>query len=49
MDLQWLYSVLRPAWIIWFMAMFILIVAWALWPRNRRRFDADARIPFKED
>jgi cytochrome c oxidase cbb3-type subunit IV len=49
MDLQSLYAFLRPAWIIWFMAMFILIVAWALWPRNRGRFDADARIPFKED
>ncbi|MBM3951620.1 MAG: cbb3-type cytochrome c oxidase subunit 3 [Rhodospirillales bacterium] len=25
------------------------VVAWAYWPANRRRFEEDGRIPFKED
>jgi cytochrome c oxidase cbb3-type subunit 4 len=28
---------------------FALVVLYALWPNNRRRFDDAADIPFKED
>ena len=32
-----------------FVAVFIAIVAYALWPRNRTKFDTAARIPLRED
>tara|TARA_R110000787_G_scaffold141421_2_gene254960 strand:+ start:736 stop:894 length:159 start_codon:yes stop_codon:yes gene_type:complete len=30
-------------------ALFVGIVAYALWPRNRKKFDDAARIPLKGD
>jgi len=39
----------RSTGLIYFLILFVAIVAWALWPRNRSRFEDDARIPFKED
>lgn len=35
--------------LIFFMAIFLGVVAYALWPKNRERFDAAAEIPLKED
>ncbi|MCA1953128.1 MAG: cbb3-type cytochrome c oxidase subunit 3 [Hyphomicrobiales bacterium] len=35
--------------VLFFMAIFLSIVAYALWPKNRARFDAAAEIPLKED
>jgi len=32
-----------------FVATFIAIVAYALWPRNKETFDAAARQPLRED
>lgn len=32
-----------------FVGLFIAIVAYALWPRNRAKFDAAARMPLRED
>jgi cytochrome c oxidase cbb3-type subunit 4 len=32
-----------------FVATFIAIVAYALWPRNGATFDAAARMPLRED
>ena len=29
--------------------MFLGIVAWALWPRNRKKFEDASRIPLEED
>ena len=36
-------------WTPLFVAVFLAIVAYALWPRNRARFDAAARMPLRED
>ena len=36
-------------WTPLFVAIFIAIVAYALWPRNRKTFDAAARMPLRED
>ena len=30
-------------------AMFVGVVAYALWPRNRKKFDRASRIPLEED
>ncbi|NJL08035.1 MAG: cbb3-type cytochrome c oxidase subunit 3 [Methylacidiphilales bacterium] len=35
--------------LVYFVVMFLAIVAYALWPRNRARFDDASRIPFRED
>lgn len=32
-----------------FVGIFIAIVGYALWPRNRAVFDAAARMPLRED
>ncbi|MBR0794991.1 cbb3-type cytochrome c oxidase subunit 3 [Bradyrhizobium jicamae] len=32
-----------------FVGIFIAIVAYALWPRNKTGFDAAARMPLRED
>jgi len=36
-------------WTPLFVGIFIAIVAYALWPRNRATFDAAARLPLQED
>jgi cytochrome c oxidase cbb3-type subunit IV len=36
-------------WTPLFVGMFIAIVAYALWPRHRAKFDDAARIPLQED
>ena len=42
-------TVLRPAWGVIVMAIFLGIAFWAYWPKNKGRFQADAEIPFRED
>lgn len=36
-------------WTPLFVGIFIGIVVYALWPRNRATFDAAARMPLRED
>jgi cytochrome c oxidase cbb3-type subunit 4 len=42
---------LRNFWVVWMMALFIGIVAWAFWPSRRRRDEMrdHAQIPFRDD
>jgi len=35
-------------WTPLFVAVFLAIVAYALWPKNRARFDAAARMPLED-
>ena len=35
--------------LILFMVLFAVVLVYALWPANRRKFDDAARIPLKED
>ena len=46
-----LANTLYPVWVMLFMALFIGIVAWAMWPsrRQRDRMEDHANIPFRED
>jgi cytochrome c oxidase cbb3-type subunit 4 len=32
-----------------FVVMFIAVVVYALWPRNRAKFDKAARLPLQDD
>jgi|YNPMSStandDraft_1061717.scaffolds.fasta_scaffold01464_2 cytochrome c oxidase cbb3-type subunit 4 len=49
--MEWLaanYGLLRQAWLLWFVLLFVGIVAWAFWPGNRRRLEAHGRIPLDD-
>ncbi|ALK10643.1 CcoQ/FixQ family Cbb3-type cytochrome c oxidase assembly chaperone [Blastochloris viridis] len=35
--------------LVYFVAIFVAIVIYALWPKNRARFDDAAQIPLRED
>jgi cytochrome c oxidase cbb3-type subunit 4 len=35
--------------LVYFVAVFVLVLAYALWPSRQRQFDEAARIPLKED
>lgn len=35
--------------VVFFMTIFLGVVAYAIWPTNREKFDAAAEIPLKED
>jgi cytochrome c oxidase cbb3-type subunit 4 len=36
-------------WTPMFVGIFIAIVVYTLWPRNKSRFDAASRMPLRED
>jgi len=44
-----LASLAQSAGLLYFMAAFLGICAYALWPRNREKFEQAAAIPLKED
>jgi len=35
--------------LIYFVAVFSLVVLWALWPSRKQRFDEAAKMPLRED
>lgn len=35
--------------LIYFVAVFLVVLAYALWPSRRRQFEEAARIPLRED
>ncbi len=43
------YTWLRSLWVVWLMAIFVGIVAWAYWPRRKTELDAHGRIPLRDD
>ena len=49
MDLTALYEVARSLWVVWLMILFAGVVFWAFRPKNKKRFEDDAKIPFRED
>jgi cytochrome c oxidase cbb3-type subunit 4 len=46
---QLLASIAQQLGIVFFMTVFAVVLAYALWPKNRAKFDAAAQIPLKED
>jgi len=40
---------LKSLWTVWFFAMFILAVGWAMWPSRRRNMEELGRIPLEDD
>jgi cytochrome c oxidase cbb3-type subunit 4 len=35
--------------LIYFVAIFAVVLLYALWPSRKKQFDEDARIPLRED
>jgi len=42
-------DLVMTAWTPIFVAVFLAIVTYALWPRNKAAFDEAARMPLRED
>ena len=49
MDMTTLVELARSLWVVWLMAVFLGIVFWAYRPKNKERFEEDAKIIFKND
>jgi len=47
--MQEFYIILRELWLLWFMALFMGIVAWVYWPGRRSRLQEQAFIPLQDD
>jgi cytochrome c oxidase cbb3-type subunit 4 len=50
--MEWLaanYGLLKQLWVLWFFLLFAGIVAWAFWPGNKQRLEAQGRIPLEDD
>jgi cytochrome c oxidase cbb3-type subunit 4 len=35
--------------LVYFVAVFVVVLIYALWPSRQQQFDEDARIPLRED
>ncbi|OYU87283.1 MAG: CcoQ/FixQ family Cbb3-type cytochrome c oxidase assembly chaperone [Bradyrhizobiaceae bacterium PARB1] len=42
-------NIVLTMWTPLFVAIFLAIVTYALWPRNKATFDAAAQMPLRED
>jgi cytochrome c oxidase cbb3-type subunit 4 len=49
MTLEVLGELLTSIWTIWAILVFAGIAFWAWRPKNRRRFEKDARIPLNDE
>lgn len=45
----YLAGIAQSVGLLYFVAMFLGVVAYALWPSNRSRFESAARTPLNED
>lgn len=48
MDAMSILEVARSLWVVWLMLVFVGIVFWAFRPKNKKRFEDDAMIIFKD-
>jgi cytochrome c oxidase cbb3-type subunit IV len=46
---QFLASIAQSVGVLYFMAVFALVVLYALWPRNRTRFERAAAVPLDDE
>ncbi len=49
MTYQLLAAFAQTGGLLYFVALFLAVVVYAFWPRNRSRFDAAAQMPLSED
>jgi cytochrome c oxidase cbb3-type subunit IV len=48
MNLEAVNEILTSIWTVWAILIFAVIVFWAWRPKNRKRFEKDARIPLND-
>jgi cytochrome c oxidase cbb3-type subunit 4 len=48
MNLEAVNEILTSIWTVWAVLIFAVIVFWAWRPKNRKRFEKDARIPLDD-
>jgi cytochrome c oxidase cbb3-type subunit 4 len=46
---QWLASIAQSFGAVYFVALFALVVAYALWPKNRAKFERAANVPLDRE
>lgn len=49
MDWQSLSEGARGLWVVWLVLLFAGVVWWVYRPKNRKKFEDAAKIPFRED
>ncbi len=49
MDHQTITQISGILGLILFAGMFVVVLIYALWPRNKKKFDHAARLPLEED
>ena len=49
MDLTTITEMARSAWVVWLVLLFGAVVFWAFRPSNKKRFEEDAMIIFKDN
>ena len=49
MDLMTIVELAKSAWVIWLTLVFLGIVFWVFRPSNKKRFEDDANIIFRDD
>ena len=42
-------GITQVAALLFFIALFVGVVVYAFWPGNKKRFEEDAKIPFKKN
>ena len=44
------FAYIAQTWgLVYFFALFIAVLGYALWPSHQKRFDESARLPLRED
>jgi cytochrome c oxidase cbb3-type subunit 4 len=43
------YGWVLSLWQLWLIVLFIAIVAWVFWPKNKRRLERQGEIPLRND
>ncbi|MCW8916192.1 MAG: cbb3-type cytochrome c oxidase subunit 3 [Magnetovibrio sp.] len=49
MDLMTITELARSAWVVWLTLIFASILFWAFRPKNKKRWEDDAMMIFKND
>jgi cytochrome c oxidase cbb3-type subunit IV len=49
MDFSAIMETLGSLWVLWLFVLLIVVVWWAYRPKNKKRFEEDASIPFKDE
>jgi len=49
MDYESFAAIARTYGLVYLLILFLAVLVYALWPRNRKKFDDAAHIPLRED